>query len=43
MRQDEKECEVAPGTFTDVIRSRLQTPRYAFIDGEQAFGPSLRD
>jgi len=38
MIQDEEEREVALGAFADEIRSRLQTPRDAFIDGEQAFG-----
>lgn len=37
MIQDEEEREVALGAFADEIRRRLQTPRDAFIDGEQAF------
>lgn len=37
MIQDEEEREVALGVFADEIRSRLQTPRDAFVDGDAAF------
>ncbi len=37
MIQDEEEREVALGAFADEIRSRLQTPREAFVDGNEAF------
>ncbi len=37
MIQDEEEREVALGAFVDEIRSRLQTPRDAFVDGDEAF------
>lgn len=36
MIQDEEEREVALGAFADEIRSRLQTPREAFVDGDEA-------
>lgn len=34
MIQDEKEREVALGAFAAEIRTRLQTPRGAFVEGE---------
>lgn len=37
MIKDEEEREVALGAFADEIRSRLQTPRGAFIDSDVAF------
>ncbi|WP_223850331.1 hypothetical protein [Paracoccus yeei] len=37
MIQDEEEREIALGAFADEIRSRLQTPRDAFVDSSDAF------
>lgn len=37
MIQDEEEREVALGAFADEIRSRLQMPRDAFVDGDEVF------
>ena len=37
MIQDEEEREIALGVFADEIRSRLQTPRDAFVDGDEVF------
>lgn len=37
MMQDEEEREVALAAYADEIRRRLQAPRDAFLDGDQAF------
>ena len=40
MMQDEQEREVALEALTQEIRARMETPRSAFIDQDDAFAPA---
>lgn len=40
MMQDEQERDVALSALTQEIRTRMETPRAAFIDQDDAFGPA---
>ncbi|SMO97779.1 hypothetical protein [Paracoccus laeviglucosivorans] len=41
MMQDEQERDVALSALAEEIRSRMATPRTAFIDQDDAFGAAL--